>query len=270
MGYLTTTHLRAEKIMAEQENVQEPTEQNAVSPQAEAVAKEIIEDNNAKAAEPTGEQQVETKPVVPEYESILRDFVGKEQGRIADTFGRKADELEQRVISRVDSALKPYQELMQKQEQAHIETLDETEQIDYWKGKAMQTEEPVQAEQSMSPEQSILAQEVQSMVNQSGANISIGDTRLWQGYNQGMSVGQSIRLAEQNLRRLTTPAPANPAPTPSSQPNTAPTTQGAPQRTAKSVNTLSDAATLFADGNINSAQYRDIKKQLKQGGSATL
>ena len=36
--------------MAEQENVQESTEQNAVSPQAEAVAKEIIEDYNAKAA----------------------------------------------------------------------------------------------------------------------------------------------------------------------------------------------------------------------------
>ena len=254
--------------MAEDKNVENVTEE-AVSPQAEEVAREI--NSEAQAEQPTGEQQQEPKPAEPDYQTVLRDFVGREQGRIADTFGRKADELERRVVERVDNALKPYQEMMQKQEQSHIEGLEPEDQLEYWKQKAQQPVETAQQEQQqLSPEQSVLAQEVQSLITQYGANVQLTDPSLWAGYTQGMSVGQSMKLAEANLKRMA--APQQPAQPQQASPTvaTAPSTQGAPQKTARSVNTLSEAATLFADGNINSNQYRNIKAQIAKDGSATL
>ena len=87
-----------------------------------------------------------------------------------------------------------------------------------------------------------------------------------------MSVRESLKVAETNLSRLKNPPQTTASPQQTIQPNTQPppTTQGATQRTAKSVNTISEAATMFADGSINSTQYREMKDQIKQGGSATL
>ena len=167
------------------------------------------------------------------------------------------------------------------EEEARIGQLLPEEQVEYYKQKAQQVSSVAQPDQTAQQSQldpreeaqlQLLADEVQSRISQTGMNIRLDDSRLWTGPNpennwsQNMSVSEAVKVVERNLNRL---QPQNTV----SQTNTtppAPTTQGAPQKTAKTIRTLSEAATFFADGNINSTQYRDIKNQLKQGGSATL
>ena len=279
MGILLLQNFLRVENMAEEQNVQ--AEQPAVDQQADNLAAEALKEA-PQTEQPTGEQQQEAAPPPkPGVDEILRDELGKFKGGFADTFGRKTIEMEQRIIEKVDATLKPIRERFDQEEEARIGQLLPEEQVEYYKQKAQQVSSVAQPDQTAQQSQldpreeaklQLLADEVQSRISQAGMNIRLDDSRLWTGPNpennwsQNMSVSEAVKVVERNLNRL---QPQNTV----SQTNTtppAPTTQGAPQKTAKTIRTLSEAATFFADGNINSTQYRDIKNQLKQGGSATL
>ncbi len=279
MGILLLQNFLRVENMAEEQNVQ--AEQPAVDQQADNLAAEALKEA-PQTEQPTGEQQQEAAPPPkPGVDEILRDELGKFKGGFADTFGRKTIEMEQRIIEKVDATLKPIRERFDQEEEARIGQLLPEEQVEYYKQKAQQVSSVAQPDQTAQQSQldpreeaklQLLADEVQSRISQTGMNIRLDDSRLWTGPNpennwsQNMSVSEAVKVVERNLNRL---QPQNTV----SQTNTtppAPTTQGAPQKTAKTIRTLSEAATFFADGNINSTQYRDIKNQLKQGGSATL
>ena len=279
MGILLLQNFLRVENMAEEQNVQ--AEQPAVDQQADNLAAEALKEA-PQTEQPTGEQQQEAAPPPkPGVDEILRDELGKFKGGFADTFGRKTIEMEQRIIEKVDATLKPIRERFDQEEEARIGQLLPEEQVEYYKQKAELASSVAQPNQTAQQSQldpreeaklQLLADEVQSRISQTGMNIRLDDSRLWTGPNpennwsQNMSVSEAVKVVERNLNRL---QPQNTV----SQTNTtppAPTTQGAPQKTAKTIRTLSEAATFFADGNINSTQYRDIKNQLKQGGSATL
>ena len=260
--------------MAEEQNVQ--AEQQAVDQQADEIASKAIQE--AQAEQPTGEQQQEVPSPnpQPDVQALLRDELGKFRGGFADTFGRKVNEMEQKLTERFDSALKPVMDRFQAEEESRVGQLLPEEQVEYWKTRAT---EPAQQQSPQSQqaagfytdaEQNILADEVRNLINQSGVSTHLGDAAVWQGWTQDMSVGQAIKVAETNIQRLKAPQQsAQPQQAQQAAPP-APSTQGAPQKTARSVNTLSEAAALFADGNINSNQYRNIKAQIAKDGSATL
>ena len=258
--------------MAEEQNVQ--AEQQAVDQQADQLAQKALE--GTQTEQPTGDQQQETPPPKqPDVQDILRDELGKFRGAFADTYGRKSIEMEQRITDKVVASIQPIVERMQLEEEARVGNLLPEEQVEYWKEVAKQKDNPqqeVEQTQQMSVDNQVLAKETQQLISESGLNINLSDPALWQGYQQGMSVRESLKVAETNLSRLKNPPQTTASPQQTIQPNTQPppTTQGATQRTAKSVNTISEAATMFADGSINSTQYREMKDQIKQGGSATL
>jgi len=131
--------------------------------------------------------------------------------------------------------------------------------------------EPVQQEQQVDPNINALATATQDLINQNGLDMKIEDSRLWDGYTQGMSLLQSIDLARKNIEKVKGVQPQQTQQSAAATPTPAtPSTQGAPQKSVKTISSLSDAAQLFADGNINSGQYRDAKKQIRNSGSATL
>jgi hypothetical protein len=241
-------------------------------PQVEAPAQAEVTQDVPVKEQPAPTEVEQQAP--PKSEDILREL-GKWQGGFADQFGRKTKELEAKVLQAVDSRLSQYEANILKDEEARVANLEPEEQANYWRQRATsQQETAAQQGTQVTAEQQVLRQEAESMLVRYGlTGVNVNDPRLWQGYQEGMNVKESLDVLEKNLNVATTPTPAaQPAPAATPQ-QTAPapqTTQGAPQKTARTVNTLSDAATLFADGNINSAQYRDIKNQIKQGGSATL
>ena len=283
MGILLLQNFLRVENMAEEQNVQ--AEQPAVDQQADNLAAEALKEA-PQTEQPTGEQQQEAAPPQkPGVDEILRDELGKFKGGFADTFGRKTIEMEQRIIEKVDATLKPIRERFDQEEEARIGQLLPEEQVEYYKQKAEQVSSVAQPNQTAQQSQldpreeaklQLLADEVQSRISQAGMNIRLDDSRLWTGPNpennwsQNMSVSEAVKVVERNLNRL---QPQNTVPQQQSQNNTippAPTTQGAPQKTAKTIRTLSEAATLFADGSINSNQYRELKSQMAKGGSATL
>jgi len=104
------------------------------------------------------------------------------------------------------------------------------------------------------------------------------DPRIWEGWQNGMSVTKSIELAKQNIEKLAgKPAGVSqqgsvnqqPALT-NGTPQSAPSTQGAPQKSIRTISTISEAAQMFADGKMDSKQYRAVKNQIRSDGSATL
>ena len=54
-----------------------------------------------------------------------------------------------------------------------------------------------------------------------------------------------------------------------SAPSAAPTTQGAPQKSNRTISSRSELAEMFAAGRISSDQYRKGKDQLRSSGSVS-
>jgi len=92
-------------------------------------------------------------------------------------------------------------------------------------------------------------------------NVDVrNDSRVWEGWSQDMSFSQSVKLANQNLKKI-----AGTTKTVVSEPATQkvpPTTQGAPTQPKRAYNSLGDLSKAFANGQIDSTQYRNLKKQL--------
>lgn len=250
----------------------------------ENTAQEILAENSTEqpqeVAATTEEQPAvtETPDVSTIVNKTLQDFMGKEQGRLAQVSGQKIAAVEKSLDSKLEQLnqrLEPLMQMANAQERERLLNLDNEQLaemvIKQRSQPATAQPEPVQQEQQVDPNINALASATQDLISQNGLNMNIEDSRLWEGYTQGMSLLQSIDLARKNIEKVKgvqpqqTQQPASATPTPAT-----PSTQGAPQKSVKTISSLSDAAQLFADGNINSSQYRDAKKQIRNSGSATL
>ena len=249
----------------------------------EATAQQILADNSKEqpqetVATPEQPATTETPDVSSLVDKRLQDFIGKEQGRLAQVSGQKIAEVKQSFDSKLEQLnqrLEPLVQMASAQERERLLNLDNEQLAEMVLKQRSQPAtaqpEPVQQEQPVDPNINALATATQDLLNQNGLDMKIEDSRLWDGYTQGMSLLQSIDLARKNIDKMKgsqpqqTQQPAATTPTPAT-----PSTQGAPQKSVKTISSLSDAAQLFADGNINSTQYREAKKQIRSSGSATL
>ena len=248
----------------------------------EATAQQILADNSKEQPQETvatPEQPVTTE--TPDVSSLvdkrLQDFIGKEQGRLAQVSGQKIAEVKESFDSKLEQLnqrLEPLMQMANAQERERLLNLDNeqlAEMVIKQRSQPATAQQPAKQEQQVDPNINALASATQDLLNQNGLDMKIEDSRLWDGYTQGMSLLQSIDLARKNIEKVKgiqpqqTQQPAATTPTPAT-----PSTQGAPQKSVKTISSLSDAAQLFADGNINSTQYREAKKQIRNSGSATL
>lgn len=252
----------------------------------EEPAQQVIADNSTEQAEPVAEtptdQQEAVTPAEPtllDLQQNMQDFMGREQGRLAQESGQRIAAVQRAVDVKLDSlsaSMKPLLDQAEAAERERLLNLGQDELAEMVIQQRTATAAP-QAQEPLSPYLTALATAGQELITENNLGISIEDPRIWEGWQQGTPVTKSIEIAKNNIERLAGKAPqtvqqssAQPNPAPASVSPSAPSTQGAPQKSIKTISTLSEAAQLFADGNINPAQYRAAKKQISQGGSATL
>jgi len=252
----------------------------------EETAQQILADNSTEQAEPAAEVQTDQQEVVTPAEPTLadlqqnmQDFMGREQGRLAQESGQRIAAVQQAVDAKLDSlsaSMKPLLDQAEAAERERLLNLGNDELAEMVIQQRTATAAP-QTQEPLSPYLTALATAGQELITENNLGVAIEDPRIWEGWHKNLSVTKSIEIAKQNIERLAGKAPqtvqqssAQPNPAPASVPPSAPSTQGAPQKSIKTISTLSEAAQLFADGNIAPAQYRAAKKQIKESGSATL
>ena len=253
----------------------------------EEPAQQIIADNSTEQAEPAAEVQTDqqeavipAEPTLADLQQNMQDFMGKEQGRLAQESGQRIAAVQQAMDAKLDSlsaSMKPLLDQAQAAERERLLNLGQDELAEMVIQQRTATAAPQQAQETLSPYLTALATAGQELITENNLGVAIEDPRIWEGWHKNLSVTKSIDIAKQNIERLAGKAPqtvqqssAQPNPALASVPPSAPSTQGAPQKSIKTISTLSEAAQLFADGNIDPAQYRAAKKQISLGGSATL
>jgi hypothetical protein len=253
--------------------IEEVQQQNS----PEETATEILASNpSTEAAEQPAEPQADTPALVvesPDPLSLVKDFLGKEQGRLAQVSGQKIAAFQQSVKAELDGMKESFKPLLQQAQQVERERLlnmGTDELADMVMQQNTATAEPAQTEQALSPTLAALATATQELVAESNLNISLEDPNLWEGWNNSMSVAKSIEIAKQNIDKMSGKTQvaqqqtAQPAP-----PSTAPTTQGAPQKSNRTISSRSELAEMFAAGRITSGQYRTGKDQLRTSGTVS-
>lgn len=253
----------------------------------EEPAQQVIADNSTEQAEPVAEVQTDqqeavtpAEPTLADLQKNMQDFMGREQGRLAQESGQRIAAVQQAMDAKLDSlsaSMKPLLEQAEAVERERLLNLGQDELAEMVIQQRTATAAPEPAQETLSPYLTALATAGQELITENNLGVAIEDPRIWEGWQNNMSVTKSIEIAKQNIERLAGKAPqtvqqssAQPNPAPASVPPSAPSTQGAPQKSIKTISTLSEAAQLFADGNIAPAQYRAAKKQIRETGSATL
>ena len=245
----------------------------------EETAPEILASNpSTEAAGQPAEAQANTPALVvesPDPLSMVKDFLGKEQGRLAQVSGQKIAAFQQSVKAELDDMKESFKPLLEQAQQAERERLlnmGTDELADMVMQKNAATAQPAQPEQTLSPTLSALATATQELVAESNLNISLEDPSLWEGWNNSMSVAKSIEIAKKNIDKMsgkTQVAQGQPTVQQQAAPSAAPTTQGAPQKSNRTISSRSELAEMFAAGRISSDQYRKGKDQLRSSGSVS-
>ena len=255
------------------------------------MVEEVRQENTAEqtepqiAAEPSTEVEVEqaveapAPPVeAPDPLGMVQDFLGREQGRLAQVSGQRIAAVEKAFDAKLDSLMQSIQPLIEQANAAKKEQLLNMGQeelaemvLEQQRGNATAQQTPQQ-----DPYLTALATASQELITENNLNVPVDSPDIWQGWQQGMSVTKSLEIAKQNIERMAgkTAAPTQEAPAAQqasapAAPQVAPSTQGAPQKSNKTISSRSELAEMFASGRISSEQYRKGKQDLRNSGTVS-
>lgn len=255
------------------------------------MVEEVRQENTAEQAEPQVvaepstevevEQAVEAPapPVeAPDPLGMVQDFLGREQGRLAQVSGQRIAAVEKAFDAKLDSLMQSIQPLIDQANAAKKEQLLNMGQeelaemvLEQQRGNATAQQTPQQ-----DPYLTALATASQELITENNLNVPVDSPDIWQGWQQGMSVTKSLEIAKQNIERMAgkTAAPTQVAPaaqqaSAQATPQVAPSTQGAPQKSNKTISSRSELAEMFAAGRISSEQYRKGKQDLRNSGTVS-
>jgi len=234
------------------------TTDNGVSAQDDIAV--IAADVSAAAATPvvTGEPQAPEPQATPGVTlSDLENTFKSYEGRQANYTSGRFRDMEANLNAKINEELAPLRELVSRSEQAQVEQLDESEQIEYWKNKsakpAPEPQQPapvaVNADQYSSDDRLAIINNTTAMLTQLKLNIPYTDERLWAGATNGMSQEQLLQVARTNAVNLGAAPP--PAQVQTQQPPaTPPSTQAAPASTGSTYGSRTEANAALLRGDI--------------------
>lgn len=255
------------------------------------MVEEVRQENTAEqtepqvVAQPSTEVEVEqaVEAPVPPVEApdplgMVQDFLGREQGRLAQVSGQRIAAVEKAFDAKLDSLMQSIQPLIDQANAAKKEQLLNMGQeelaemvLEQQRGNATAQQTPQQ-----DPYLTALATASQELITENNLNVPVDSPDIWQGWQQGMSVTKSLEIAKQNIERMAgkTAAPTQVAPAAQqasapATPQVAPSTQGAPQKSNKTISSRSELAEMFAAGRISSEQYRKGKQDLRNSGTVS-
>ena len=157
----------------------------------EATAQQILADNSKEqpqetVATPEQPATTETPDVSSLVDKRLQDFIGKEQGRLAQVSGQKIAEVKQSFDSKLEQLnqrLEPLMQMATAQERERLLNLDNEQLaemvIKQRSQPATAQPQPAQQEQQVDPNINALASATEDLINQSGLYMKIEDSRLW-------------------------------------------------------------------------------------------
>ena len=256
------------------------------------MVEEVRQENTAEqtepqvVAEPSTEVEVEqaVEAPVPPVEApdplgMVQDFPGREQGRLAQVSGQRIAAVEKAFDAKLDSLMQSIQPLIEQANAAKKEQLlnmgqEELAEMvleEQQRGNATAQQTPQQ-----DPYLTALATASQELITENNLNVPVDSPDIWQGWQQGMSVTKSLEIAKQNIERMAgkTAAPTQVAPAAEqasapATPQVAPSTQGAPQKSNKTIDTMSELAEIYTAGRISREQYRKGKEALRNSGTVS-
>ena len=255
------------------------------------MVEEVRQENTAEQAEPQVVAQPSTEVEVeqaveapvppveaPDPLGMVQDFLGREQGRLAQVSGQRIAAVEKAFDAKLDSLMQSIQPLIDQANAAKKEQLLNMGQeelaemvLEQQRGNATAQQTPQQ-----DPYLTALATASQELITENNLNVPVDSPDIWQGWQQGMSVTKSLEIAKQNIERMAgkTAAPTQVAPAAQqasapATPQVAPSTQGAPQKSNKTISSRSELAEMFAAGRISSEQYRKGKQDLRNSGTVS-
>jgi len=255
------------------------------------MVEEVRQENTAEQTEPQVVAQPSTEVEVeqaveapvppaeaPDPLSMVQDFLGREQGRLAQVSGQRIAAVEKAFDAKLDSLMQSIQPLIDQANAAKKEQLLNMGQeelaemvLEQQRGNATAQQTPQQ-----DPYLTALATASQELITENNLNVPVDSPDIWQGWQQGMSVTKSLEIAKQNIERMAgkTAAPTQVAPaaqqaSAQATPQVAPSTQGAPQKSNKTISSRSELAEMFAAGRISSEQYRKGKQDLRNSGTVS-
>ena len=263
-------------MTTEKDNI-EQIEETKVS--EDAVVEEEVTQDPATELVQEAAQEVEATADQPEQPSYLtqqdldkileerKSAFDNAQGRAQQYTNQKVQEIQEGAKAQIQEFMNDFssildedqkdvlnQKIAQREQKAKEEKLDRLiEKMD----------NPQSQGSSLSPEN---LEDLDSVVRDTASTLGLtnldvrSDSRVWQGWSQNMSFSQSVKLANQNLKKIAG-SKKDVVQEPATQ-KVPPTTQGAPTQPKRAYNSLGDLSKAFANGQIDATQYRNYKKQL--------
>lgn len=262
--------LEEKEVTASEETVK-AEEQQIAEQVAEKVEQEVTE-------QVTEEVKAQEKPLSPEeIQQMVESATTKSLNSFKGSFANWTASQQKELKNQIDEVLNPLREQAKIIEESRIQEMSPEEQAEYYKSQLQKKQEAPkqepQVQQEMSADQTVLANMTQDLINESGLNIDIRDSRVWKGYAEGMNTRQAIKLAEKNIEAIKTPAPATQTlvqEEPKVEQAPIPSTSGAPKSGSGRVTSQADLAEMMANNQIDATQFRQARKELKNQGYTNL
>ena len=252
---------QTEETTVSEEAVEETAVEEKVDPVAEAAKN--VEATADQAEQPNYLTQQDLDRVLEERKTAFDNA----QGRAQQYTNQKVQEIQDGAKAQIQEFMNDFssildedqkdvlnQKIAEREKKAKEEKLDRLiENMD----------NPQSQGSSLTPEN---LEDLDSVVRDTASTLGLtnldvrSDSRVWEGWNQNMRFAQSVKLANQNLKKIAG-ITKNVVSEPATQKGP-PTTQGAPTQPKRAYNSLGDLSKAFANGQIDATQYRNLKKQL--------
>ena len=257
-----------EATATQQEDNQPTGDSNGVS----AAAAEASSSNDNDQA--TIQSQIDSvlDQRLDQYGQRIQDIEKQEQGRAQQWYGEKLKETRTQDRDDIANFMSDLTLVLDEDQREQLTELQATRQNQNLQSRIQTLEQQLEGQPQAASSPPALSQSdaqalfdaTQGFIETAGLNISPEDSRLWAGYQNGMSLQQAINVARRNIKTvspsLTTPTPeAKPAEAP--QQRVPPSTASAPTSPADSFDTLAELAVAFRDREINSQDYARISRE---------
>ena len=269
-------------MTTEKDNI-EQTEETTVSdsePTGEAVAEEAkteepavdtleqaVESFEAKADQNEEQPSYLTKEDLDKVLEERKSAVDNAQGRAQQYTNQKVQEIQDGAKAQISEFMNDFSSILDEEQKEILEEkIQERERLAK-EAKLDQLLEKMDNPQSqgsnLTPEN---LEDLDSVVRDTATTLGLNsldvrnDNRVWNGWNQGMTFSQSVKLANQNLKNIAAQNKTV-AREPAAQ-KVPPTTQGAPTQPKRAYRNLTDLSSAFANGQVDATQYRKLKKDL--------
>ena len=252
---------QTEETTVSEEAVEETAVEEKVDPVAEAAKN--VEATADQAEQPNYLTQQDLDRVLEERKTAFDNA----QGRAQQYTNQKVQEIQDGAKAQIQEFMNDFSSILDEDQKdvlnkkiAEREKKAKEEKLDRL---IENMDNPQSQGSSLTPEN---LEDLDSVVRDTASTLGLtnldvrSDSRVWEGWNQNMSFSQSVKLANQNLKKIAGTT-KNVVSEPATQ-KVPPTTQGAPTQPKRAYNSLGDLSKAFANGQIDATQYRNLKKQL--------